>query len=311
MTVSLSRGGRGRQAVVEADAGDRHVDRSRRRARRRTGTRPRRSPGSSAGRRPAHRPGTRRRRPRGWSPSPARCSAIRAAAAAGTRLGDLARRDQPRRHDHVEPALRGIAEGHPDLVLPLATGGHGQVARLAGLEQVDGLRRHVGGRRRRLRTGRRRGRRRDWAVAADPPSIIIPPRRPAADQARTRQRCRQSIALEPFWTGPTAEGRCILPLPPRPESPPKREELTRFLILTAHHRNDTPSFQDAGVAARYSSASRPNLRPKFRRSSVEVADPSRMTPPPTISRRAWLGPRVRVCCRADEATCDFAIRPGP
>ena len=141
--------GRGRQAVVEADAGDGDVDRLAGGHGDGPRARPRRSPGSSAGRRPAHRPGSRRRLPRGWRPSPARCSASRAAAAAA-RLGDLARGDQPRRDDHVQPALRGIADRQLDLVLPLAAGDHGQIAGLAGLEQVDGLGRHRDRRRRRL-----------------------------------------------------------------------------------------------------------------------------------------------------------------
>ena len=37
-----------------------------------------------------------------------------------------------------------------------------------------------------------------WAVAIDPPMHINPLTRPAADQARTRQRCRQSIAANTF-----------------------------------------------------------------------------------------------------------------
>ena len=70
-----------------------------------------------------------------------------------------------------------IADRHPDLVLTLAVGRDRQVARLAGLEQVNGLGHHLDGGRGRLgRTGA--GAAGVWAVATDPPRNMIPPTGP-------------------------------------------------------------------------------------------------------------------------------------
>ena len=46
-----------------------------------------------------------------------------------------------------------------------------------------------------------------WALAVAPAIMMMLLARPAANPARTRQRCRQSIAVEPFWTGPPPKGR--------------------------------------------------------------------------------------------------------
>src|SRR5262249_4895276 len=110
--------------------------------------------------------------------------------------------------------------------------------------------------------------------ALDPPRNSIPLIKPAADRARARQRCRHCIALVPFWTGPTPEGRTILPFPPRPESPTKPGEMVRFLpharplqLLIVCRRSRT---------LQYSNASPPSIRPPAGRTFGRIGELPRM-----------------------------------
>ena len=98
--------------------------------------------------------------------------------------------DQAGREDDVESLGTGVADCQVDPLLALAPSGHVEVARLAGLEEVDCLGDDLRGRGGFLGSAGPLV----WAGAREAPKVRRPVTRPAADQARTRQRCRHSIA---------------------------------------------------------------------------------------------------------------------
>ena len=119
------------------------------------------------------------------------------------RLADRTGGDQARRNNHVQSVPRSVAdrEVHASCPCPRATTSRSpafrpprrstvSVATPAGAEDGSGSPAA-----RRLGPSRPR------------PEKMMPLARPAANPARTRQRCRHSIALEPFWTGPPPKGR--------------------------------------------------------------------------------------------------------
>src|SRR5271170_6493167 len=94
--------------------------------------------------------------------------------------------------------------------------------------------------------------------------------KPAAEQARARQRCRHSIALVPFWTGPIPEGRFILLFPPRPESSPKHWEIIRFSSHAPPLHLPILCRRRGGL--QYSNPSPPNIRLRAARSFGRIGE---------------------------------------